>query len=493
MSVQLYNDTSSIKLVRGTDVYNIDRSCDLRIYGQELHITSNGGKSYYVVNFSDVTVPVVANIEALRVAVEAWKEDTISATIDTTGLATSANQTNGNQVTQVSNLPTLSTDAFGRLRTSGTANRLDVEFIYDKQEEIFDEVIGGAGVVTHQANSRDLVMTNNATGTTDFAYMQSYPVPYTPGNSQLIAITGVLNAANKEGTAEVFLRSKVTGTVVEQTVPQASWVSNTSGIDWNYSQIFEMDFQSLKVGRINYYLNQSGVITPIASIYNDNIRARGYWQMPNLPLSWRIYNTATHTYTEMCYGDSSNAIGIRFKTALVNNQSMIAICATVKSEGGDNLLNIAGFNRSISMAQTAKTVATSIIPLISIRPRSTFQGYENLGTIIPNNISFQVDNPIRYLVYHDSVLTGASWVNVDTAQSMIEYDVSATAVSNGHVIETDYVAGTKNTSSSFNSLLGKAILWYRKSSQTGILTIAAVRTTSTSASTLCALKWNEIR
>jgi hypothetical protein len=145
------------------------------------------------------------------------------------------------------------------------------------------------------------------------------------------------------------------------------------------------------------------------------------------------------------------------------------------------------------MGQTAKTVAATIIPLISIRPKSTFQTFPNLGTIIPNNISFQVDNPIRYLIYHDSILTGASWVDVDTAQSMLEYDVSATAITNGHVIETDYVAGNKNTASSFNSLLGKAILWYRRSGQSGILTIAAVRTTTTSASSLCAIKWNEIR
>lgn len=418
-------------------------------------------------------------------------------TVDTTGLATEttlqaieANQTNGNQLVQVSGL---NTDAFGFLRTSSPNTRLDVEFIYDKQEEIFDEVIGGSAMVTHNTNSRDLTLATVGSALTDFAYMQSYPVPYTPGNSQLIAITGALNGANLAGTCEVFLRSKVTGTVTEQTIPQASWLSNTGGINWQYSQIFEMDFQSLKVGKIRYYLNQGGLITKIAEIENDNIRATGYWQTPSLPLSWRIYNDANYTYTEMCYGDSNNAIGIRFKTAVTTSQTLRAICGTVKSEGGQPLLDIAGYNRSISMAQTPKTVGTSIIPLISIRPKSTFQTFPNLGTIIPANISFQVDNPIRYLVYHDSILTGASWVDVDATQSMMEYDISATALTNGHVIETDYVAGTKNTSSSFNSLLGKAILWHRQSTETGILTIAAVRTTSTSANTLCAVKWNEIR
>lgn len=95
MSVQLYNDTASIRLVRGSDTYNIDRSCDLRVYGSQLHITTAGGKEIHVIEFSEVTVPVVANIAALRTAVEAWKEDTFSATIDTTVF------TDGSQKTQI--------------------------------------------------------------------------------------------------------------------------------------------------------------------------------------------------------------------------------------------------------------------------------------------------------------------------------------------------------------------------------------------------------
>lgn len=492
MSYQFYNDTATLKVVENGQAKNLTKSLvSLTVQGNDLVIGYDSNENWLRVTYTDVTVPASASAEALRSTLNGYLLLEINTTdIENTLSNIEGNQTNGSQVTQVVGL---STDAFGRVRTSGTATRFDVEYIYDKQEEIIDEVIGGSGTVTHNANSRDLTLATVGSALTDFAYMQSYPIPYTPGNSQLIAITGALNGANLSGTAEVFLRSKVTGTVTEEVITQASWLSNTGGINWQYSQIFEMDFQSLKVGKINYYLNQGGLITKIAEIENDNIRATGYWQLPSLPLSWRIYNTASFTYTEMCYGDADNAIGIRFKTAVTNSQTLRAICGTVKSEGGAALLDMAGFNRSISTAQTAKLVGTTIIPIISIRPKSTFQTFPNLGTIIPANISFQVDNPIRYLVYHDSILTGAVWTDVDTSQSMMEYDVTATAITNGHVIETDYVAGTKNTSSSFNSLLGKAILWYRKSAQTGILTVAAVRTTTTSANTLCSVKWNEIR
>ena len=124
-------------------------------------------------------------------------------------------------------------DAFGRLRVSGTGNRLDVEFLYDKQPNYFDETTNN-GTVTHNANSRDITLSLGDANNGSFAKMASYPVPYTPGNSQLVEITGVLdNAALGGGTAEVFLRSSVSGSAVTKTVTQSKWAEFKSGIEWN--------------------------------------------------------------------------------------------------------------------------------------------------------------------------------------------------------------------------------------------------------------------
>ena len=83
-----------------------------------------------------------------------------------------------------------SLDAFTRLRTSGTDQRLDIEWIMNKQDEIMDEVIVGTGSVTHNANERDLTLAVGSTTDGDEASMYSYDVPYTAGNSQLIYQTG---------------------------------------------------------------------------------------------------------------------------------------------------------------------------------------------------------------------------------------------------------------------------------------------------------------
>ena len=392
-------------------------------------------------------------------------------------------------------------DAFSRLRVSDTGNRFDGEFTYDTLEEIFDEVISGAGAIAHQSNTRDVVLSAGGTGLSDYAGMYSYPIPYTPGNSQLAELTGVLDLAEiGSGVAQIFLRTKISGTVDEQVIDQDDWTNKGrlttslhSNMDWTMSHIFVIDFQSLKVGRIRYGFNRGGDPIIVHEIKNDNIRQSGYWQSPSLPVYWRIYNDATYTYMEIGYGDTDNAVGFRYRVAKNVLCEMKAICGTVKSEGGKSLFEMDGYTQSADSNVTAKTVSTTLIPLLSIRPRTTFKSSPNNAIAIPKSVSIQTDNPIRLVVYHDATLTGASWSNVETNHSVMEFDVTASAITGGHRILTDYIATSRNIQSASRSLIGKAVLWARKNGNTGILSVCAVRTTTTNASVLTALNWDEIR
>ena len=387
-----------------------------------------------------------------------------------------------------------SIDAFGNLRTSTTGQRFDCEFIYDKQSEIVDEVTVTGGAVTHDVNARDLTLAIINTTTATEARMASYPIPYTPGNSQKIDMTGVLDYANiGTGTASVFVRSKVSGTVVEEETVQSSWLSNTTGVNWNYSHILQMDFQSLKVGRIRFYLVQNGLAVKIHESLNDNVRNSGFWQSPSLPLYWRTYNDATHTFMEMGYGDENNGIGLRYKIAKNATAIMKAICGTVKSEGGFHLKDMQGYNRTADMGVTTVSVGNTLIPLISIRPKATFNSLQNLGLTIPIDASVLGDNPIKLVVLHNCTLTGAVWVDVNTNESHTEYDISATALSSGHELHSGYIGSGKNVTVSGGSLLGRTLLWDRQGTESGIITIAAIRTTTTSSDTLAAIRFSEIR
>lgn len=387
-------------------------------------------------------------------------------------------------------------DAFGRLRVSELGQRLDLEFLYNKQSEYCDETTSN-GIATWNSSSRDITLSLSDANNGSFAKIESYPVPYTPGNSHLIDITGVLDlAALGTGSAEVFLRTTVSGSPQTSTIAQSAWDRKTSGIDWSKSHIFTMDFQSLKVGTIRFGLVQNGVYVPVTQINNDNVRNTGYWQVPNQPVFWHLYTTGGITYMELGYGNDANAIGFRYKVTASDSATMKAICATVKSEGGRHLIDLPGLPHVATRGITAKTVSTTLVPLISIRPKSTFQSVENMILSLAKDVSLQVTQSVRFDVIHNGTLTGASWADVNTAESCMEYDVSATAVTGGHTLFSDYLygAGTgANVGATSQSLLGKTPIWYRQDSVTGILTLAAIRTGGTDSSVLGAIRWEELR
>ena len=386
-------------------------------------------------------------------------------------------------------------DAFQRLRVSNTDQRFDADFTYDLSPLLFDR-IGSGGTVTHDANSRDVVIAIAAsTNGLSEGLRQHYSNPYTKGNSQFIALTGIINGGNvAAGQAEVFLRSSITGSVVEQVVEQASWVSNTTGRNWQYSHLLLMDFQSLKVGRIRFGLDIGGVVQKIAEISNDNIRAAGYWQLAEQPTYWRQYNTATYTYTEMGYGDEANAIGLRYRVPVTASQSMRAICATVKSEGGGDLHEIAGAKFAVSNGVTTRTVSTTYVPVLSIQLKGTLNTFVNKGIVFPDSFSIVNDNALYYEIRINATLTGASF-NTVSANSLCNFDVAATAATGGRVIFCDYAAPAQaGVKSSGNSgILDKIPLSVSALGVGDILSICCIRNANTNSSTQCALNWTEVR
>ena len=391
------------------------------------------------------------------------------------------------------------TDAFGRMRVSNTGQRLDGEFIYGAQDDYFDHTTNN-GTITHNANTRDLTLSVSAAANGDFAKVASYPVPYTPGNSQLIDITGVLDLAGiGGGTAEIFVRTSISGSAVETTYTQSTWSDLKVGeVDWTQSHIFTMDFQSLKVGTIRFGMVKNGIIRPVLSVHNDNIRDSGYWQLANGSVYWDLYSDGTNSYMEIGYGNDNNAIGFRYKIAANASATMKVICCTVKSEGGESLYNMPGLPRAADTNTTSRTVSNVAYPVISIRPKTTFLTYENLMLALPKSYTINTNQPIHFHLMHDTTLDAGtvSWQDVDTNDSMMEYDVSATSFTGGHKIASGYLgaAGTAATRvGQGGGLLGKTVLWNRQDSVTGVLTLAAIRTTANDATVYAGLEWEEIR
>lgn len=390
----------------------------------------------------------------------------------------------------------MSGDAFGRIRTSGTGNRWDCEFFNDKQPTIVDEVVSGTGTAVYDSTARDVVLAVNSTEDASAALYSHIDIPYTPGNSQLIEVTGALgNSPN--GFASCFLRSTVTGTTTEQEVPQNEWDVCLNPIDWSMSQILVMDFQSLRVGRIRIAANVKGKNMPLCAITNDNLRRTGFWQTPSLPVYWRTYNSGEFTVCEMGYGDEFNGIGIRVRYLKNSGHNVRAICATVKSEGGVGLFDMAGYSRSVDNGTVRRLVTATLTPVLSLRVKSILGSITNRGLYIPDNFSLDCDYPVLYKILYRSVLTAPVWADVDVVNSGMQYDVSATAVTGGIVVNSGYFsAGDQKPNSPSDSLggvLGRTVMALGRGSTVDTLTIAAIRTTGTNSNAAGAISWREIR
>lgn len=393
---------------------------------------------------------------------------------------------------QVSPAADLTMSEFGERRVAAPGNRSDVEFIYDKQPLIYDDISAGTGSATHQANGRDVLLAIGGAGVGAIAGMRRRAwVPYTPGSGQEIDITGTVDAANLGGTMYAFLRSTVSGVTTLETVAQSAWDAATSGVNWQYSQIFRMSFQSLKVGRIQFAMSRAGGLVKVCEITNDNERVTGYWQSASLPPYWKIENEAANTVVEFGYGDEFNGIGFRYvMNGLKATATARAICGTVKSQGGVPLLEMPGYPFSTPIMAT-RTVSNALLPVLSIRVAATFNSLVNRSLAIPFSFAVQTDNPIDYVVLYRPSLTGASWSAVDATYSGMEYDVSATAVSGGVRVATDFASSGRASTAFGEGLLGRTIMSLGASAD--ILTLAAIRATGSNAAVKAAFDWKEIR
>ena len=341
------------------------------------------------------------------------------------------------------------TDAFGRLRVSEPLTLFDSFHRYQDNGK-FSTSTSGTANAQHQANE-SAVDLNVGTASGDRCYRETKRVfAYQPGKSLLIMNTFVMNAQKtnlrqrvgyfnsqngiffeNDGTGNyLVLRTYTSGSVVETRVAQADWsvdkfdgtgASSQSShpgrgsLDITKSNIFWIDIEWLGVGDVRCGFVVDGLMVPAHIFHNDNLNTTTYMTTAILPVRYEIENT----------GVTASA------------SKMKQICSTVVSEGGYTL---EGKARSISMAITTPKdlpTAGTFTPVMSIRLKDSFKDalailkdVEFFG--VTNNTSY------RYKIIVGGTLTGASWTSA-AADSPIEYDLAATAITGGRDAQIGYV------------------------------------------------------
>ena len=342
-------------------------------------------------------------------------------------------------------------DAFGRLRVSNPHTLFDGAQRYRDDPFKWDQVDTGAATSTFLVNESSVLMSVSGNG--DSSTRQTKSVfAYQPGKSLLTLATfvmttptaglrqrvGLFGAQNGvyfevDGTTVNMVIRKYTSGAVDDTTEkfsQANWNGDKlngtgpSGItlDVSKAQIFWCDIEWLGVGSVRCGFVINGEFIVCHTFHHANTLNKVYMTTATLPVRYELTSTGTAG-------------------------TMRAICSTVMSEGGYMNRSI---TRSIGTSLTGKDLSNTVYrPLVCIRLNS-----DNIESVVVP-VKFDVFGlqlaAFSYRIIVNPTLTGASWVS-SGADSSVEYDISATALSGGTVIDQGIFAGSnKGGSASITS------------------------------------------
>ena len=398
-------------------------------------------------------------------------------------------------------------DAFGRARVSNPVSVGNGFFQYGINPLEFVIFTSGGGQVfkTPSESSVTLEVTGVPSGSPaagDIALVQSRVYfRYQPGKSQLVMMTGVLGLPTPSATQEigyydnndgvffrqtetglnVVIRSSTSGSPVDTVIPQANWNADKMDgtgpsaivLDFSKFQLFVIDLEWLGTGRIRFGFNILGRMYFCHEQLEAGSQVSPWANTACLPCRWRL--------------ESPNTI--------VPPASMKAGCCSASSEGGFEVVPGQHFAASNGVNRIP---VSNRRPVLSIEMAPSFNGVINRAQVLKDNMWVQSDEAIVWELVLNGVLTGAAFVQANP-NSLINYDVSATAISGGSVLMSGYCVPTKSSSGVLGNFAIQQLLTALPplsnsydGTQGDRLSIVATSFAGT-ANTAAAINWNEVR
>jgi hypothetical protein len=339
------------------------------------------------------------------------------------------------------------TDAFGRLRTSQPYSLFDSQNRYAIDNQ-FDTSTATGGSTTFLTNEASVQMSVTTSSGSEVVRQSYRSMLYQPGKGLLALMTFVMNdpKANlrqrvgyfgtqngvyfeltgaSPGTKAFVLRTYIGGSVDNTTrrVEQANWNGDKldgtgpSGLtlDLTKPQILWMDFEWLGVGNVRCGFIINGRYIMCHTYQNANVYGTSvYMTTAILPVRYEITNTA----------------------ATASSSSLKQICSSVISEGG---LEPSSINHVAQRNTSLTGIGTTLVPLVSIRLASTALG----AIVLPSSIKVLPTSADDFEIQlvKNATLTSASYSAV-ASDANVEYDVAATAMTGGTIVQLDYVASS---------------------------------------------------
>jgi hypothetical protein len=409
----------------------------------------------------------------------------------------------------VSAFPYMSTDAFGRLRTSAPYTLFDSSHRYaDNNLWSTATVTGGSTAFNAAQGLVDMILTTAENA--EVIRETTKVFAYQPGKSLLVMDTFVFNAPktnlrqrvgyygsengyyvemNDDANSLCFVeRSSVSGSLVETRISRAGGVYGPSDTGWNVdplngtgpsgltlevdkAQILFLDMEWLGVGTVRLGFVIDGTFILCHQFQHANLIASTYITSASLPMRYEIKN-----------------IGV---TATAS--TMKQICTTVISEGGYELR---GSQQSVGTSITAPkalTLAGTFYPVVSIQLKTA--RLDAIAILTAISILGSGNNEVySWRVVANGAVSDGAWVSAG-ADSSVEYNLTGTGISGGRVLASGYTSASNQGSPSID-ILKEALFAFQleRNGLTGTPYTLSIAVAGANASQLvyASMDWEEI-
>ncbi len=209
-------------------------------------------------------------------------------------------------------------------------------------------------------------------------------------------------------------------------------------------------------------------ILPVVDFTKGGVWTVKYQWLGFGPIFWSLKNADTddfivfhkEQYSNLNTIPSINEPSLPLCAEVKNNSSTTDLIMRIGSMGGfaDGKAELAGFHNSDAVAD--KGISTAEAPLISFKNKLIFNSRLNRISVLPGFIDIQTDanKPVIFRLRTNGDLTGpVSFVDVNTATSVLSVDKGATGIGNGNVIETVVMGKVDSKHIDLHILNGKVL------------------------------------
>jgi hypothetical protein len=350
-----------------------------------------------------------------------------------------------------------STDGFNRLRTSSPVDLFDNKNTVSENASKMDSLSSGNGIITYEWQTSSVLL--KVTGTNgDRALRQSRYLPYIPGKSHLLQLSGVLTDS-ENASIGIVIRSNTSGAPVDTRIEKAKWnkVKDPS-INFTYNHVFNIDFQWLGSGNVRFGIfGDSGVVIDLHEVAGSSASGLPYMRTPTLPMRFEILTTSTEVISRIGYFDDEDGLFFEARIPVASGDHLLReICMTGASEAGSRPV---GSQYHANTRQNCPTIGIDGGDILAVRLSNLQYGHANRAiAVFMGSVYYATSQTVFFEVYKVTNYTdnGTNWTSVNS-ESACEFaagsDIDLT-ITEQHILDCSIATANSqgsNVSSSVSS------------------------------------------